>query len=74
MTTIVCCPSTRTKLEKALVRKYDERQAARRRGAREDELEKRIFGRNARLSTRDRQTKNGNTSTQYKETTYQKKQ
>ncbi|KEJ82683.1 hypothetical protein OXYTRIMIC_388 [Oxytricha trifallax] len=38
MTTIVCCPSTRVKLEKALVRKYDERQAARRRGAREKDL------------------------------------
>ncbi|KEJ83149.1 hypothetical protein OXYTRIMIC_345 [Oxytricha trifallax] len=38
MTTIVCCPSTRLKLEKALVRKYEERQAARRRGAREEDL------------------------------------
>ncbi|KEJ82588.1 hypothetical protein OXYTRIMIC_725 [Oxytricha trifallax] len=29
MTTNACCPSTRTKLEKTLVRKHDERQAAR---------------------------------------------
>ncbi|KEJ83013.1 hypothetical protein OXYTRIMIC_782 [Oxytricha trifallax] len=36
--TIVCCPSARTKLEKALVRKYDERQAARNRGMREQNL------------------------------------
>ncbi|KEJ82626.1 hypothetical protein OXYTRIMIC_301 [Oxytricha trifallax] len=38
MTTIVCCPSTRTKLEKALVRRYDDRRKARRRGEREYDL------------------------------------
>ncbi|KEJ82913.1 hypothetical protein OXYTRIMIC_486 [Oxytricha trifallax] len=38
MITVVCCPSSRVRLEKALVRKYEERNAARRRGARERDL------------------------------------
>ncbi|KEJ82481.1 hypothetical protein OXYTRIMIC_178 [Oxytricha trifallax] len=38
MITIVCCPSTRVKVEKALVRKYDDRRIARLKGARESEL------------------------------------
>ncbi|KEJ82923.1 hypothetical protein OXYTRIMIC_573 [Oxytricha trifallax] len=38
MVTIVCCPSTRSKMEKALVRRYDDRAAARKRGVKEEEL------------------------------------
>ncbi|KEJ83115.1 hypothetical protein OXYTRIMIC_258 [Oxytricha trifallax] len=36
--TIVCCPSTRGKMEKALIRRFNDREEARRRGAREWDL------------------------------------
>ncbi|KEJ82407.1 hypothetical protein OXYTRIMIC_400 [Oxytricha trifallax] len=38
MVTIVSCPSSRTKIDKALVRRFDDREEAGRRGAREKEL------------------------------------
>ncbi|KEJ83009.1 hypothetical protein OXYTRIMIC_180 [Oxytricha trifallax] len=34
---VVCCPSTRNRIEKALVRKFEDRKHARRRGVREDQ-------------------------------------
>ncbi|KEJ82593.1 hypothetical protein OXYTRIMIC_471 [Oxytricha trifallax] len=38
MVTIVCCPSARTRLEKALIKKYEDRREARRSGVRERDL------------------------------------
>ncbi|KEJ83073.1 hypothetical protein OXYTRIMIC_214 [Oxytricha trifallax] len=38
MVTIVCCPSTRTRVEKALVRRFEDRESALRRGVRESDL------------------------------------
>ncbi|KEJ82594.1 hypothetical protein OXYTRIMIC_035 [Oxytricha trifallax] len=38
MVTIVCCPSTRSRVEKALVRRFEDREDALRRGVRESDL------------------------------------
>ncbi|KEJ82576.1 hypothetical protein OXYTRIMIC_457 [Oxytricha trifallax] len=38
MITIVCCPSARSRLKKALVKKYEDRREARQRGMRERDL------------------------------------